>query len=80
MQLKFSQPNLTLKGGFVPKRYFTESYLNIILDGGKKYLFVLLLWLKTGTVQVFRWGVTSSNLLGHQIQLEGSESSTLGLD
>ena len=73
-----SLQNINLKGGFGPKLYFTESYLNIILDGGNKYFFIPLLWLKTGTVPVFRWGVTGSNLLGHQIQLEGSESPTLG--
>jgi hypothetical protein len=53
------------------------QYLNIILDGGKTYFLILLLWLKTGPFPVFRWGVTGSNVLGHKIQLEGSESPTL---
>jgi hypothetical protein len=51
---------------------------NYILDGGKQYFVILFFWVKTGTVPVFRWCVTGSNLQGHQIQVVGSESPTLG--
>ena len=66
-----------LKGGFGGNLYITESYLNIILDGGKYYFFLSFGLVKNRNISVFNWGATGTNLLGHQIPLVGSESLTM---